>query len=71
MVQKMPFFAFISSKLSQFLNLRFFLKHKACLFKSACEVFQFRFRFVLIKADIFLQQKVWPLSLKRHNSCQN
>ena len=39
-------------------NLRFLyeLKHKGPLFKTVCGIFHFRFRFVFIKAYIFVQQ---------------
>ena len=42
-------------------NLRFLyqLKHKVRLSKTVCEIFHFRFRFVFIKAYIFVQQKAW------------
>ena len=40
-------------------NLRFLyeLKHKVCLSKTVCGIFQFRFRFVFVKAYIFVQKK--------------
>ena len=37
------------------------LKHKARLSKTVFGIFHFRFRFVFIKAYIFVQQKGWTL----------
>ena len=42
----------------QFLNE---LKHKVRLSKTVCEIFHFLFRFVFIKAYIFVQQNVRTL----------
>ena len=44
-------------------NLRFLyeLKHKIRLFKTVCEIFDFRFRFVFIRVYIFVQQNAWTL----------
>ena len=44
-------------------NLRFLneLKHKACLSKTVCGIFHFRFRFVFIKVYTFVQQNTWTL----------
>ena len=39
------------------------LKHKARISKSMCGTFHFRFRFVFIKVDIFVQQKAWIIWL--------
>ena len=47
------------------LNFRFLyeLKHKICLSKSVCGIFQFQFRFVFIKVYNFVQQNTWTLWL--------
>ena len=44
-------------------NLRFLyeLKHKVRSFKTVCGIFHFRFRFILIKVYIFVQQNAWTL----------
>ena len=44
-------------------NLQFLyeLKHKVCLSRTVCGIFYFRFRFVLIKIYIFVQQNAWTL----------
>ena len=44
-------------------NLRFLyeLKHKVRFFKTMCEIFHFRFRFVFIKDYIFVQRNAWTL----------
>ena len=44
-------------------NLRFLyeLKHKSRLYKTVCEIFDFRFRFVFIRIYIFVQQNAWTL----------
>ena len=44
-------------------NLRFLyeLKHKVRLSKTVCGIFHFRFRFVFIKVEIFVQQNAWAL----------
>ena len=44
-------------------NLQFLyeLKHKVCLSKTVRGIFHFQFRFVFIKAYIFVQQNAWPL----------
>ena len=44
-------------------NLRILceLKHKVRLSKTVCGIFHFRFRFILIKVYIFVQQNVWIL----------
>ena len=44
-----------------YLQFLYEVKHKVCLFKTACGIFYFRFRFVFIKVYIFVQQKAWPL----------
>ena len=46
-----------------FFNLRFLydLKHKLRLSKTVCDILHFPFRFVVIKAYIFIQQKAWIL----------
>ena len=45
------------------------LKHKVRLSKSMCGIFHFRFPFsFFINIYIFVQQKVWILTLKRYNS---
>ena len=46
-------------------NLRFLyeLKREACLSKTVCGIFYFRFRFVFIQAYIFVQQNAWTLCL--------
>ena len=43
-------------------NLRFLyeLKHKVRLSEAVCEIFYFRFRFILLKF-IFFQQNAWTL----------
>ena len=45
------------------LNLRFLyeVKHKVCFSKTVSWIFHFRFRFVLIKVNIFVQQNAWFL----------
>ena len=55
-------------------NLRYLyeLKRKVRLSKTLCGIFHFRFRFVLIKVYIFVQQNTSTLlTLKRHNLIQN
>ena len=44
-------------------NLRFLyeLKHNVRLSKTVCGIFHFRFRFVFIKVEIFVQQNAWAL----------
>ena len=44
-------------------NLRFLfeLKHKVCLSETVCGIFHFRFRSVLIKVYIFVQQNASTL----------
>ena len=44
-------------------NLQFLyeLKHKVRLSKTIREIFHFRFRFVLIRVYIFVQQNAWTL----------
>ena len=44
-------------------NLQFLyeLKHNVRLSKIVCGIFHFRFRFVFIKAYIFVQQNTWIL----------
>ena len=46
-------------------DLRFLyeLKHEICLSNIVCGIFHFRFRFVLIKVYIFVQQNTWALRL--------
>ena len=46
-------------------NLRFLyeLKHKVRLSKAMCGIFHFRFRFVIVKVYIFVQQNAWTLRL--------
>ena len=46
-----------------FTNLRFLyeLKHKVCLSKPVCGIFHFRFRLILIKVYIYVQQNAWNL----------
>ena len=36
-------------------------KYKIRLSKTVCGIFYFRFRFVFIKVNIFVEQKVWTL----------
>ena len=45
------------------LKLRFLyeLRHKVRLSKTVCGIFHFRFRFVLIKVYVFVQQNAWTL----------
>ena len=50
---------------SQFL---YDLEHNIHLSRSVWGIFHVRFRLVLIKVYIFVQQKPWTLTLKRHNS---
>ena len=42
-------------------NLRFLdeVKHKVCFSETVCRISHFRFRFVFIKAYIFVQQNAW------------
>ena len=47
-VKKMPYFFFR--------EILYKLKHKVRLSKTVCMIFHFRFRFVLIKVYIFVQQ---------------
>ena len=44
-------------------NLQFLyeLKYKIRLSKTVCEIFHFRFRFIVIKVYIFAQQNEWTL----------
>ena len=48
-------------------NLRFLYEHKVRLFKTVCEIFHFRFRFIFIKVYTFVQQNAWNLPSK-HSS---
>ena len=59
--KKCPLFSFANSNLPHFnFNFRFLyeLKHEFCLSKTEFGIFHFRFRFVLIKVYIFVQQNV-------------
>ena len=44
-------------------NLQFLydLKHKVCLSKNVCEIFDFRLCFIFIKVYNFIQQNAWSL----------
>ena len=55
------------------LSLQFLydLKCMVCLSKTVSGIFHFRLRFVFIKVFTSVQQKVWTLTLKRHESFQN
>ena len=43
------------------LRLQYELKHKVRLSKTVFGIFHFRFRLVLIKVFIFVQEKAWTL----------
>ena len=43
------------------LRLLYELKHKVSFSKPVCGIFDFRFRFVLIKVYIFVRQNAWTL----------
>ena len=43
------------------LQIFYELKHKVGLFKTVCEAFHFRFRFVFIKVYTFVKQSAWTL----------
>ena len=60
----MSFFSFASPTHHGFiLNLQFLLelKHKVRLSKNLFGIFHFRFRFILIKVYIFVQENAWIL----------
>ena len=60
-VTKIALFSFASSSSSQIL---YDLKHKVHLSKTVCGIFHFRFRLVIIKVYIFVQQKAWTFDFK-------
>ena len=66
-LQKIPFFlSWTPTHHSFTFNLWFLyeLKHKVSLPKTVCGIIRFWFRFVFIKAYIFVQQNPWTLLLK-------